>query len=118
MALAHEIRETVLYPKRLAKRRFREEILSDWGHLCAYCSAEVGNTLDHVIPKFKNGSYDRHNLVACCPGCNRSKGSDDWLAWFKAQVFFCEKRARRIEQWLRGLDSRSWIPFEIAPSRD
>jgi hypothetical protein len=32
-------------------------------------------TLDHMIPRGQNGSYDLENLLPCCDHCNRLKGN-------------------------------------------
>ncbi len=47
----------------------------DWH--CAYCGVELNNTslvVDHVIPKFDNGSNDISNLLPSCRSCNSTKG--------------------------------------------
>lgn len=97
---AHEIRESVLIPKRAAKRRFRQDIFEAWEHLCAYCAQPGADTLDHVVPKHKGGLTVRRNLVPACSSCNRRKGSEDWRTWFEGQEHHCEDRARRIDGWL------------------
>jgi 5-methylcytosine-specific restriction endonuclease McrA len=43
---------------------------------CAYCGKKGKPlTLDHVIPRSKGGKTDWENCVACCRGCNHSKGA-------------------------------------------
>jgi 5-methylcytosine-specific restriction endonuclease McrA len=43
---------------------------------CVYCGKRCKSlTLDHVIPKSKNGKTDFDNCVACCRDCNHKKGS-------------------------------------------
>ena len=56
----------------------RKNILLRDRNCCQYCgviliSSEL--TLDHVIPRSRGGQSTWENLVACCHGCNRRKGS-------------------------------------------
>ncbi len=47
------------------------------GGNCQYCGKSFPRqdlTLDHVIPKSKNGSSTWENMVCCCAKCNRKKG--------------------------------------------
>jgi 5-methylcytosine-specific restriction endonuclease McrA len=41
---------------------------------CVYCGNNSDLTIDHVIPKSKNGSNTWENLVTCCHRCNVKKG--------------------------------------------
>jgi hypothetical protein len=56
--------------------------------------------LDHVKAKRRGGSTTARNLVAACSGCNRAKGTDDWVAWFRDQVFWDPGREAAICDWL------------------
>jgi hypothetical protein len=72
--------------QRLRMNRFREKgggdphrwtsirrpILDRDREICAYCGKHAV-TVDHIIPKSKNGTEDPWNLVACCKGCNNKK---------------------------------------------
>ncbi len=45
---------------------------------CFYCDRILSRrkkTKDHVIPKSRNGSSARHNIVDACRDCNQSKGN-------------------------------------------
>ena len=45
-------------------------------HICAYCGEcyrEADLTVDHVLPKSRNGPYSWQNLVASCVPCNQRK---------------------------------------------
>jgi 5-methylcytosine-specific restriction endonuclease McrA len=64
-----------LTPK-LAKKRFRQSIYEAWDYKCGYCG-DSASSLDHIIPRFKSGSSNRHNLIPCCRRCNANKGSED-----------------------------------------
>jgi 5-methylcytosine-specific restriction endonuclease McrA len=56
---------------RLCKR----EILRRDAHQCQYCGRRVSRlTIDHVVPRYRGGTYAWENLVAACPQCNRRKG--------------------------------------------
>lgn len=87
-----------LTPK-LAKKRFREEIYKAWDHKCGYCGDEA-TSLDHIVPRFKSGSSNCHNLLPACRKCNANKGSDDMEAWYTQQDYFCEQRLKKIRQWM------------------
>jgi 5-methylcytosine-specific restriction endonuclease McrA len=95
----HHIDGSVLCSKRCAKLRFRQGILDSWGCACAYCGAPAG-TLDHVKAKRRGGPTTTNNLVAACSGCNRAKGTEDWLAWFRAQAFWEHRREDAIWEWM------------------
>jgi 5-methylcytosine-specific restriction endonuclease McrA len=44
---------------------------------CFYCDKILSSrkkTRDHVIPKSRNGSSARHNIVDACRDCNQLKG--------------------------------------------
>lgn len=62
------------------KNKMKETLLSEQGHLCAYCMTRIfleSSTIEHYIPrKGKNGdvslSLDYRNLLlVCCNGRNR-----------------------------------------------
>jgi 5-methylcytosine-specific restriction endonuclease McrA len=97
--LDHHIDGSYLCSKRCAKLRFRQGILDSWGCACAYCGSPAG-TLDHVKAKRRGGSSVQHNLVAACAGCNRAKGSAEWMSWFRAQDFWEASREERLLDWL------------------
>lgn len=87
-----------LTPK-LAKKKFRESIYQAWDYKCGYCSADA-TSLDHIVPRFKSGSSNRHNLLPCCRRCNATKGSEDMKIWFEKQEFFSAENLDRIEAWV------------------
>lgn len=91
-----------LIPKHEAKRRFRDAVLSHFNHHCAYCFEPLGRspTLDHVVPKAKGGNSELTNLVACCFGCNMSKGHKDWRVWYRGLPFWSEIGEARIMDWI------------------
>lgn len=73
--------------KRVADYRMRKKQPSlPVGSTCAYCG-KVANTIDHIIPRSKNGSDDESNIVPCCKSCNSSKKDKD-LADFLNDSFY------------------------------
>jgi hypothetical protein len=86
-----------LTPK-LAKKRFRQSIYEAWDYKCGYCG-DSASSLDHIVPRFKSGSSNRHNLLPCCRRCNSNKGSEDMRKWFEQQDFFSSSSLARIEAW-------------------
>lgn len=73
--------------KRVANHRTRGRQLVMQEHsICAYCGKEA-DTIDHIIPRNKNGSDDENNLVPCCKSCNSSKKDKD-LADFLNDSFY------------------------------
>lgn len=42
---------------------------------CQYCGRNGSLTMDHVVPRSKGGATTWENVVTCCAGCNRRKGS-------------------------------------------
>lgn len=55
----------------------RKNIYIRDGYRCQYCGVEFPArelTLDHVVPRSRNGLSRWENLVASCAGCNHRKG--------------------------------------------
>ncbi len=45
-------------------------------HKCVYCGKKARVlTIDHVVPRSRNGKTDFDNCVACCKPCNDVKGA-------------------------------------------
>lgn len=54
----------------------RRNILKRDGQQCQYCgTTKPPLTLDHVIPRTKNGKDSWENLVCACVKCNNKKGN-------------------------------------------
>ena len=98
----HGINETELVPRKQAKVCFRESILNEWDHCCAYCGEPLGKnaTLDHVVPKCKGGLTVAENLVGCCFHCNSHKSGNDWQEWYRQQDYWLLDREARISKWI------------------
>lgn len=98
------------------KVRAMEEVnyqLTDWRDAmlhfhgsCAFCGKPEGRAKadkldrDHLIPLSKGGKAVRNNIIPACRKCNRGRGNKDWREWFKEQPFYCEQRAKTVEQWM------------------
>ena len=87
-----------LTPK-LAKKRFRDDIYTAWDYKCGYCN-DPATSLDHIVPRFKSGSSNRHNLLPACRRCNSNKASTQIQTWFEQQDFFTQARMDRIKTWM------------------
>jgi 5-methylcytosine-specific restriction endonuclease McrA len=60
-------------------KRKKDSLIVIQGNRCAYCGKwmPIGtSTLDHIIPKSKNGTNSLDNLVVCCRDCNLEKDND------------------------------------------
>ena len=56
-------------------RLCRRELFRRDDYTCQYCGKQTHNlTLDHVVPRHRNGEHVWENLVSACPSCNRRKG--------------------------------------------
>lgn len=87
-----------LTPK-LAKRKFKESIYTDWNYRCAYCE-DFATSLDHIIPRFKSGTSNRNNLIPACRRCNSNKGSTPVEQWYIQQDFYTQARMEKIKTWM------------------
>ena len=84
---------------KLAKKRFRDDIYKSWDYKCGYCE-DVATSLDHIVPRFKSGSSNRHNLLPCCRRCNESKASSKMEDWYGKQDFFTQAKMDNIHAWM------------------
>jgi hypothetical protein len=98
-----------LTPK-LAKKRFRDEIYKSWNHSCGYCG-EPATSLDHIIPRFKSGSSNRHNLLPACRRCNTNKASEKMQEWYSKQSFFDCLKLEKIIAWMQQ-DTLELLPWK------
>jgi 5-methylcytosine-specific restriction endonuclease McrA len=68
----------LLYVVRRPRARVRlckREILRRDGYRCQYCGCGTSQlTIDHIVPRYRDGEHSWENLVAACPQCNRRKG--------------------------------------------
>lgn len=87
-----------LTPK-LAKKRYRQSIYEAWDCKCGYCG-DKATSLDHIIPRFRSGSSNRHNLIPACRRCNTNKASAKMEEWYVQQSFYSEENFKRIKTWM------------------
>ncbi len=52
----------------------RQNIFKRDNYTCQYCGTHKELTLDHVVPRSKNGKSSWSNLVTACKRCNARKG--------------------------------------------
>jgi 5-methylcytosine-specific restriction endonuclease McrA len=92
----------------------RKNILLRDRNTCQYCGTVLPSgdlTLDHVIPRSRGGNSTWENLVACCHGCNRSKGNrmlhelDDMVLMREPRPFSLHT-SRQIMRMLGRADDR------------
>lgn len=57
------------------------------GKTCVYCNKRNAETVDHVIPLCRGGTYTLDNLVGACRLCNSSKGSKLISEWDGYDVY-------------------------------
>lgn len=54
---------------------------------CLYCGDRT-TSMDHLIPRFKDGPESADNLLPACRSCNSSKGPKDVFEWAASKGFF------------------------------
>ena len=55
-------------------RLTRRDVFLRDGFICQYCGKPTKElTLDHVLPRHRDGAHDWENVVAACKGCNHRK---------------------------------------------
>jgi hypothetical protein len=50
--------------------------------ICIYCGSKRDLTLDHILPRSRNGPDSPDNAVWVCKSCNSSKGDRRLYEWF------------------------------------
>ncbi len=61
-------------PRRSERKLTRLEVFKRDQHTCQYCGKETRQlTLDHVIPRYRDGQHTWENVVSACVPCNRHK---------------------------------------------
>ena len=85
----------------ITRASWRRRIFEAWGYCCAYCNAPA-QSLDHVVPKAAGGLTVAANLVAACLACNRDKGHQEALSWWRLRPGWSALREQRLLEWLAG----------------
>ena len=83
----------------------RRTILARDNKICCYCGGKA-NTMDHVIPRSREGRHTWTNIVACCYDCNQRKDNRllEDLGWKMLYVPFEPEGTRRIVLILGSID--------------
>lgn len=68
-----------------------------WKGCCAYCGGPGAEQIDHVRPSSVGGGDAISNLVLCCVGCNKAKGTQS-----AAEFGHHDLPLRALGQSLRG----------------
>lgn len=85
----------------VTRASWRGRIFKAWGNRCAYCDAPA-QSLDHVVPKATGGVTVATNMVPACLGCNRDKGHQEVLSWWRARHGWSAFREQRLREWMGG----------------
>tara|TARA_B110001454_G_C12709734_1_gene430209 strand:+ start:385 stop:894 length:510 start_codon:yes stop_codon:yes gene_type:complete len=91
----------------------RKNIISRDNNTCQYCGKKSKSmTIDHVIPKDKNGKDIWSNLVSACNKCNLRKGND-FLSQTNMKLLSKPKKPSHIYhmQKLVNNDNKLWKPY-------
>ena len=61
-------------PPRSERKLTRLEVFKRDQYTCQYCGKETRQlTLDHVVPRYRDGQHTWENVVSACVPCNRRK---------------------------------------------
>lgn len=82
----HTISSQFEYPSVIRLRKYaripfksivltRKNIMKRDGNKCQYCGSGRELTIDHVLPRSRNGKDTWENLVTACTACNNKKGN-------------------------------------------
>ena len=105
--------KTYIKNNNMAVEISRKNILARDGYKCQYCGAQSNAlTVDHVIPKFRNGLDSWENLVAACKNCNQIKG-EKTPEEAKMPLLKKPKRPNRIHYFQRLVKKKQadWRPY-------
>ena len=105
--------KTYIKNNNMAVEISRKNILARDGYKCQYCGIKSkALTVDHVIPKFKNGLDSWENLVAACKNCNQIKG-EKTPEEAKMPLLKKPKRPNRIHYFQRLVKKKQadWRPY-------
>ena len=74
-----------------------QQILSVWGHSCAYCGqVAAGLQKDCVQAISRGGRYTFSNVVPACAPCNASKCNAEVTSWMRRKKL---DEPRFLERW-------------------
>lgn len=65
----------MVHRPRVRVKLTKREIFRRDNYTCQYCGRKASPlTIDHIVPRHRNGPHTWTNLVTACPTCNRKKG--------------------------------------------
>lgn len=81
-----------------------------WVGKCIHCNArmtvntngETGFTIEHIVPRYANGTNNLKNLALACGGCNQEKGRrhDQHVGkGGRADEIVSSLQAKRLSRW-------------------
>ena len=82
----HYLQNLIAMKSSDAHRLWRKAIKEANNYECIYCGErhyEHNLTIDHVRPRTMGGANTTSNCVPACKSCNQSKGSMNWVEWFR-----------------------------------
>jgi CRISPR/Cas system Type II protein with McrA/HNH and RuvC-like nuclease domain len=110
-------------------RLLRERLCEAQNHRCAYCGVKFGAefkhwtanltqaTIDHVIPRSREGTDAWENLVAACKRCNEKRKDEDAFLFFERKGWL-SNRDRKLGTWLdRAIRKTEPLPWWKARER-
>ena len=100
----HYLQNLIVMQSSQAKKLWRKAIKEANNYECIYCGEkhyEHDLTIDHVHPRTMGGTNITSNCVPACRSCNQSKGSQNWLTWFRDNFPPNHIRESLILNWIQ-----------------
>ena len=100
----HYLQNLIVMQSSQAKKLWRKAIKEANNYECIYCGEkhyEHDLTIDHVHPRTMGGNDITSNCVPACRTCNQSKGSQNWLTWFRDNFPPNHIRESLILNWIQ-----------------
>ena len=82
MAVPAVVMTKQFYEKATRIRFTKTNVLLRDQFTCQYCNKQFHGselTLDHYVPKSRNGKKNWENILTCCGPCNWSRGNDETI---------------------------------------
>ena len=111
-------------PERTWNRQHKKvRIMLKTNFCCAYCGFDfLGSsvafalmTIDHIVPRSKDGPNDIGNCVAACTACNRIK-ADVKAESVEEGKRIVSSRAKQFDEWLRVAKALRDLPEQQVAS--
>ena len=100
----HYLQNLIVMQSSQAKKLWRKAIKEANNYECIYCGEkhyEHDLTIDHVHPRTMGGNDITSNCVPACRSGNQSKGSTNWLTWFRDNFPPNHIRESLILNWIQ-----------------